>query len=316
MFFFHICNFVQKKIKNYLCAYKYISTFNNLKNLYVVYANRKLNKKKILFFYLKIIYFLYKFINLSPKTNHLVSSIFLYTKFNFLIFFKKKYFYKSNVNHLATKLNSSRKKFNKKKIFLYSYIFKLYSFIWWKKNISIYNNFFTKKLYSITFNSCGSYILEPLAWGIYYNITTLPPSYYFLLNIPVPLGFNNYIYYFIYSYYYYSLIWQKKKFATSAGTFLKLLYFDNIEKLCFVKLPSNKIKVINFFGYVYVGRNSNIYINKIIKGGFFSKHLSFKQCSHSTRGISKNPVDHPNGGRTNTKNPKKTPWGLIAKKSK
>ena len=35
--------------------------------------------------------------------------------------------------------------------------------------------------------------------------------------------------------------------------------------------------------------------------------MTTKQTSYSTRGISKNPVDHPNGGRTNTKNPKKTP---------
>jgi len=34
------------------------------------------------------------------------------------------------------------------------------------------------------------------------------------------------------------------------------------------------------------------------------------------RGIAKNPVDHPNGGRTNTKNPLRTPWGFIAKSSK
>ena len=34
------------------------------------------------------------------------------------------------------------------------------------------------------------------------------------------------------------------------------------------------------------------------------------------RGIAKNPVDHPNGGRANTKGSFKTPWGRIAKKGK
>mgnify|MGYP003341154397 CR=1 FL=1 len=69
-------------------------------------------------------------------------------------------------------------------------------------------------------------------------------------------------------------------------------------------------------GYVYVGRNSNIFNKNLIRGGFFSSLISFKKVKFNSRGVSKNPVDHPNGGRTNTKNPKKTPWGLIAKKSK
>jgi ribosomal protein L2 len=34
------------------------------------------------------------------------------------------------------------------------------------------------------------------------------------------------------------------------------------------------------------------------------------------RGVAKNPVDHPNGGRSKTKQPLKTPWGLIAKHNK
>jgi ribosomal protein L2 len=29
-----------------------------------------------------------------------------------------------------------------------------------------------------------------------------------------------------------------------------------------------------------------------------------------------NAVDHPNGGRTKTNKPEKTPWGKVAKKSK
>jgi ribosomal protein L2 len=29
-----------------------------------------------------------------------------------------------------------------------------------------------------------------------------------------------------------------------------------------------------------------------------------------------NPVDHPNGGRSNTKQPLKNPWGRPAKKNK
>jgi large subunit ribosomal protein L2 len=31
------------------------------------------------------------------------------------------------------------------------------------------------------------------------------------------------------------------------------------------------------------------------------------------RGVAKNPVDHPNGGRTKAKQPELSPWGWVAK---
>ena len=34
------------------------------------------------------------------------------------------------------------------------------------------------------------------------------------------------------------------------------------------------------------------------------------------RGVAKNPVDHPNGGRTKAKQPEKSPWGWVAKLNK
>jgi ribosomal protein L2 len=32
--------------------------------------------------------------------------------------------------------------------------------------------------------------------------------------------------------------------------------------------------------------------------------------------VAMNPVDHPNGGRTKTNSPERTPWSKIAKRSK
>lgn len=132
----------------------------------------------------------------------------------------------------------------------------------------------------------------------------------------MPVGLNSYIKYFKNNYYYYNLIFNKNRIATSSGTFLKILYLDIEKTIYIVKLPSQKIIYINLNSYLYIGRNCNIFNNKVIQGGFFSKYFSLKQQWNSTRGISMNPVDHPNGGRTNTKNPLKTPWGKIAKKSK
>lgn len=36
----------------------------------------------------------------------------------------------------------------------------------------------------------------------------------------------------------------------------------------------------------------------------------------TVRGVAKNPVDHPNGGRTKAKQPELSPWGWIAKRNK
>lgn len=96
-------------------------------------------------------------------------------------------------------------------------------------------------------------------------------------------------------------------YAQSSGTFLKVVFYNKLQSTLVIKLPSLKILTISNNGYIYIGRNSNIFIKKVVGGGYFSKLLSPKKISYGTRGISKNPVDHPNGGRTNVKSPFKTP---------
>ena len=59
----------------------------------------------------------------------------------------------------------------------------------------------------------------------------------------------------------------------------------------------------------------------LYKSSFFlgmpSKDKSTKVgITSRVRSIAKNPVDHPNGGRANTKGSFKTPWGSIAKHNK
>ena len=47
-----------------------------------------------------------------------------------------------------------------------------------------------------------------------------------------------------------------------------------------------------------------------------NQQLEKKKKILRVRGIAMNPVDHPNGGRANTKQPLKNPWGKIAKRNK
>lgn len=44
-----------------------------------------------------------------------------------------------------------------------------------------------------------------------------------------------------------------------------------------------------------------------------TKFLGFKS---TVRGVAQNAVDHPNGGRTKTNKPERSPWGWVAKKGK
>jgi len=101
------------------------------------------------------------------------------------------------------------------------------------------------------------------------------------------------------------------KFSLSFGTFCIVKKTSVLQKLCFVRLPSSKIIAVSVTTKVVLGRNDNIFHNK----QRFSNYFSGRQ-SLGVRGVAKNPVDHPNGGRSKTKQPLKTPWGTIAKKNK
>ena len=73
-----------------------------------------------------------------------------------------------------------------------------------------------------------------------------------------------------------------------------------------LKLPSGAVtakkQIVSYLG-------QNIIIPKL-------SNYRYKKTLLRVRGIAKNPVDHPNGGRSNTKGSFKTPWGKVAKFSK
>jgi hypothetical protein len=105
--------------------------------------------------------------------------------------------------------------------------------------------------------------------------------------------------------------WTFIKSSGSSG--IKLKTKKHI-KLILVKLPS-KLEVFFYkASQCFIGSNFNLFLNKQVEGkwGFSFKRTKKK----SVRGVAKNPVDHPNGGRTKAKQPEKTPWGWIAKNSK
>jgi large subunit ribosomal protein L2 len=103
-------------------------------------------------------------------------------------------------------------------------------------------------------------------------------------------------------------------FCKAAGTFC-IMFRINIDRgYCTIKIPSNKYFIVTETSYVMLGRNSNV----LPKGIWIGKAgINIKKGFRPiVRGVAKNPVDHPHGGRTKSNSPERTPWGWVAKFNK
>lgn len=107
----------------------------------------------------------------------------------------------------------------------------------------------------------------------------------------------------------------KISYSKSSGTFCKIKKNKkNKKKLLLIELPSKKEKLLTKNTQIFVGKNQNFKVNELTEGKWgFSFSLKKKI---NVRGVAMNPVDHPNGGRTKTVQPERSPWNWIAKKKK
>jgi ribosomal protein L2 len=103
-------------------------------------------------------------------------------------------------------------------------------------------------------------------------------------------------------------------FCRASGTFCILIRLNLEKGYCIIKIPSNKHRVVQESAFVTLGRNSNILPKGIWIGKAGANIL--KGFKPVVRGVAKNPVDHPHGGRTKTNSPERTPWGKVAKYNK
>lgn len=100
---------------------------------------------------------------------------------------------------------------------------------------------------------------------------------------------------------------SRAQYARAAGTYCQLVEKFEDYNLALIKLPTGTNKIISLESCVVLGRNSNI-MNKFSvfgKAGI-RRRAGFKPI---VRGVARNPVDHPNGGRTKTNKPEKSLWG-------
>ena len=187
----------------------------------------------------------------------------------------------------------------------------------WTKKIYLLISIVTikKKLFGLIKYSNGAMSYISLSHGFFigdYNSSTNLPTYLWFFDKPGTTVlifflkkfsiFNN----FINKY--------KSKYARSSGTFCQILDIYDDYNLIRIKLPSGAEKIVSFFNYVTIGRCSNIDNIKTIWGKAGS--LKNRGLKSKVRGVAKNPVDHPHGGRTKTNKPEVSPWGWVAKKNK
>jgi len=107
---------------------------------------------------------------------------------------------------------------------------------------------------------------------------------------------------------------NKATFAKSSGSFITKLKAKKTVKLILAELPSSETYLFLRNTKSFIGKNTNFFNNRFTEGKWgFGLHTSKVLA---VRGVAMNPVDHPNGGRTKSKQPEKSPWGWIAKRKK
>lgn len=104
------------------------------------------------------------------------------------------------------------------------------------------------------------------------------------------------------------------KYCLAAGTSAILLVVDEFSNQALIQLPTGTKLWVNVHCTAVLGRASNPHqFTSILGKAGLSCRLNLRPV---VRGVAKNPVDHPHGGRTKTNCPEVTPWNKIAKKGK
>lgn len=172
-----------------------------------------------------------------------------------------------------------------------------------------------KKLFSIQRNNTGSIYINNYIHGVLVGQRT------FFSNLPQKYWINELPGSFVllkflkrYSLISNVFIKNKNKYATANGTYCQLLetFTDfNIVKLL---LPSKRTVCVSGFCFVILGRNSQVLYKYLVLGKAGTLVTLGKKSK--VRGVARNPVDHPHGGRTKTNKPEVSIWGWVAKKNK
>lgn len=251
--------------------------------------------------------------NIKPCTNaqRFQKKSFLIKFKPLLTFFKKNSNNKAGRNNMGniTVFTKGRKKKNNLIILTKS--------MFWDFNLrtlfSLIRN--KNKIISLNKHLCGSYSLTPYTHGSeigQYNFTSNLPKNFWRNFLPGNLVLLRFITRFsIISNIYINNI---RKYTLANGTFSQIVEIFYDYNLVKIVLPSKYIKICSGWDFAFLGRNSQIdyKYNVLGKAGF----NILKGKKSKVRGVARNPVDHPHGGRTKTNQPEVSIWGWVTKKGK
>jgi ribosomal protein L2 len=98
---------------------------------------------------------------------------------------------------------------------------------------------------------------------------------------------------------------KNSQYVRSPGTRGKIISFDKTNHTVLVQLPSKLKKIFSYYSFASKEAIALSMHKKAFNGKFgFWRTFGVKPLS---RGVAKNPVDHPNGGRTKSLKYPKTP---------
>ena len=104
-----------------------------------------------------------------------------------------------------------------------------------------------------------------------------------------------------------SLKKHKPTYAVSSGCFCTKIPKKKKDKLLKIVLPSKIVKFFSVVDICFIGKNDLSNKKLLLPGkAGYNQNIGFKS---RVRGVAMNPVDHPNGGRTKSCSPEKSPWG-------
>ena len=187
----------------------------------------------------------------------------------------------------------------------------------WNNNLYFISSIISwkKKIISLMKYLDGSYSYSSMAYGSYVgqilNSTNLPKRFWYKYkpgNIVLLKFLKKYSLFFNF------YIKNKIIYAKSSGTFCQVINILTEIGLCKILLPSGARKFVPIYSFVTIGRCSNIFNLNVIYGK--AGYLKFKSKKSKNRGVARNPVDHPHGGRTKSNSPEVSPWGWVTKKNK
>lgn len=103
----------------------------------------------------------------------------------------------------------------------------------------------------------------------------------------------------------------RAQYIRSPGCGARLFKFDDDNHTVVMEFPSDSKKLFSYYSTAFLGRIVNRF-HKNFYSGKAGYWRSFGEKS-IVRGVAKNPVDHPHGGRTKAIKHQRTPWGKTTK---